>query len=80
MRLKTDLGVRALLALITVGGAVAGSLYLLVIGKVELGMGFLSSAAMGALGFYFGSRSGVQPTSVVPPSPPASPSPTAETK
>lgn len=66
MRLKTDLGVRALLALITVGGAVAGSLYLLFIGKVELGMGFLSSAAMGALGFYFGSRSGA-PTNVVPP-------------
>lgn len=76
MKLKTDLGVRALLALITVGGAVGGSLYLLVIGKVELGIGFLSSAAMGALGFYFGSRSGAQPSTppdnkTPPPAPPA---------
>ncbi len=70
MRLKTDLGIRALLALITVSGAVAGSLYLLITGRIELGMGFLSSAAMGALGFYFGSRSGATSALAAPPTSP----------
>ena len=57
MKLANDFGVRALLATIAVGGAVLGGLYLVVTGKPELGMGFLSSAAMGAIGFYFGQNS-----------------------
>ena len=56
MKLRKDFGVRALLATIAVGGAVAGSLFLVVSGNPELGMGFLSSAAMGAIGFYFGQK------------------------
>jgi hypothetical protein len=55
-KLRKDYGVRALLATIVIGGAVIGGLYLVFTGSPELGMGFLSSAAMGALGFYFGSR------------------------
>ena len=57
MKLRRDFGVRALLATIAVSAAVAGSLWLIVQGSAELGMGFLSSAAMAALGFYFGQRS-----------------------
>ena len=54
MKLFKDFGVRALLAFIAIGGAVGGGLFLVVTGKAELGMGFLGSAAMGAIGFYFG--------------------------
>lgn len=56
MKLIQDFGVRALLATIVIGGATAGGLYLILTGAPELGMGFLSSAAMAALGFYFGQR------------------------
>ena len=55
-KLRADFGVRALLATIIISGAVAGGLYLVLTGNPELGMGFLSSAAMGTLGFYFGQR------------------------
>jgi len=56
MKLRKDFGVRALLATIAVGGAVAGGIFLVVSGSPELGMGFLSSAAMVAIGFYFGQK------------------------
>ncbi len=62
MKLFKDFGVRALLATLTVGGAVLANGYLIHVGKVELGMGFLSNAASMALGFYFGQRNvGGQP-------------------
>ena len=80
-KLKTDLGIRALLAIIIVSGAVVGSLYLIFIGQWQLGMGFLSNAALTVSGIYFVSRSGVQPGAApsngepVPPAPktPATP-------
>ena len=58
MKLWHDFGVRALLATLTAGGAITGSLWLIIWGEQpELGMGFLASAAMAGLGFYFGQRS-----------------------
>ena len=66
-KLFRDFGVRALLATMVVGAAILGSLFLVVRGNAELGMGFLSSAPMGALGFYFGQRNGQPPAT--PPTP-----------
>lgn len=64
MKLKKDFGVRALLASIVVSGAVLGGLYLIIQGNAELGMGFLGSAAMAAIGFYFGQRDHQPPPAV----------------
>ena len=56
MKLLKDFGVRALIATIIVSAASAAGLILVIQGKPELGMGFLSSAAMATIGFYFGQR------------------------
>ena len=54
MKLAKDFGIRALLSVLVVGGAVAGALWLIFKGQADLGMGFLASAASGAIGYYFG--------------------------
>ena len=62
-KLLNDFGVRALEATIVVGGATFGGVWLVTHSKEELGMGFLSAAAMAAIGFYFGSRNAQPPSS-----------------
>ncbi len=61
MKLRKDFGVRALLATTAVGGAVVAGLYLVFTGDAQLGMEFLKSAALIALGFYFGQASKSEP-------------------
>ncbi len=57
MKLKSDFGVRALIATIIIAGATFAGVWLVITGSAELGMGFLGNAALAALGFYFGQRS-----------------------
>jgi hypothetical protein len=55
MRLTKDFGVRALLATLAVGAAVIAGLYLVIFTtEKQMGYDFLKSAALIALGFYFG--------------------------
>lgn len=67
MKLKTDFGVTALLALIAVLGAVVSASYLVFTGKgVDAGMAFLGNLALVGLGYYVGKKSEQDP-----PAPPA---------
>lgn len=74
MKLKSDFGVTALLALIAVLGSVTAGCYLVFSGKgIEAGMAFLSNIALVGMGYYVGYKNGQQPPG--PPSPPAGSAP-----
>lgn len=72
MKLKTDFGVTALLALIAVTGAVSAASYLVFSGSaIEQGMAFLGNIALVGMGYYVGYKQGGQQPPSGPPAPPS---------